>query len=345
MQDRRRLWRFVNSGQVVCYTGSDDQAGYWWDWEQTDIYFNGVLPRHECDNHQLLDDTSATPAIMKSMDSILSVGCVMEMLHSCAVLRRTATATSRCTRKRSQYHLGTCILHYMYGTEYMDRSTRTCGSTCMARSTYMARSTCGESHVWHGGVHGVAAVHRAVPQSTSKRKSGQTPESSSVDEWLDRLRPFAGHEEHGHDPGMIPRSASARRRGRATTPTMWPMVIPCMGSGHMDGYSDEWWIEEDYQIWIPNQDMVNEWCLRAWAGTCWVRPRVSSRCPLSTGAARARAGARARRPRRLCQGVPEMTCKGKRCRTDADCGPSTISGQVVCYTGSDDQAGYYWDPN
>ena len=29
--------------------------------------------------------------------------------------------------------------------------------------------------------------------------------------------------------------------------------------------------------------------------------------------------------------------------TDADCGPSTISGQVVCYTGSDDQAGYYWD--
>ena len=43
------------------------------------------------------------------------------------------------------------------------------------------------------------------------------------------------------------------------------------------------------------------------------------------------------------EGVPEMICKGKRCRTDADCGPSTISGQVVCYTGSDDQAGYYWD--
>ena len=43
------------------------------------------------------------------------------------------------------------------------------------------------------------------------------------------------------------------------------------------------------------------------------------------------------------EGVPEMICKGKRCRTDADCGPSTISGQVVCYTGSDDQAGYWWD--
>ena len=38
-----------------------------------------------------------------------------------------------------------------------------------------------------------------------------------------------------------------------------------------------------------------------------------------------------------------MICKGKRCRTDADCGPSTNSGQVVCYTGSDDQAGYWWD--
>ena len=36
-------------------------------------------------------------------------------------------------------------------------------------------------------------------------------------------------------------------------------------------------------------------------------------------------------------------CIRDRCRTDADCGPSTISGQVVCYTGSDAQGDYYWD--
>ena len=86
----------------------------------------------------------------------------------------------------------------------------------------------------------------------------------SNDEWLDRhCDPFAGHEEHGHDHGHDPQECTCE----APWPCYHPDNVangntPCMGSGHMDDYSDEWWIEEDYQIWMPNQDMVNEWCLK-----------------------------------------------------------------------------------
>jgi hypothetical protein len=113
------------SGQVVCYTGSDAQADYWWDWDATDTYLSGVTDHHlhdECD-HAMFDFEQ-----YQQPDH-----------HEC-----TCEAPWPC------YH----------------------------------------------------------PDNVA---NGNTP---------------------------------------------------CMGSGHMDDYSDEWWIEEDYQIWMPNQDMVNEWCLK-----------------------------------------------------------------------------------